>query len=243
MNDFEDTPEEETEAPEDPTASATAPSRPLLTFEEARVLGSLMEKAVTTPEYYPLTFNSLVSACNQKSNRHPVVAFDDDIVEIALEGLRGKGLATRISVAGSRVPKYKQCVMNKLVHLEDEGFALLCVLLLRGQQTLGELRTRTERIHHFATPEATQTALDQLHDYPGGAMIKFFPAGGGRRVPTFVHLLCGDVADDITSSFTAPVATESVASWKEEMENEMHALREELTALKAEFASFRTQFE
>jgi uncharacterized protein YceH (UPF0502 family) len=217
--------------------------RPLLTLEEARVLGCLMEKSVTTPEYYPLTFNALVAACNQKSNRHPMVAFDDDVVEIATEGLREKGLAARISVAGSRVPKYKHNVMNKLVHLEDEGFALLCVLLLRGQQTLGELRTRTERIHAFPTLEATQSALDQLRDYPERPMVKFFAAGGGRRVPTFVHLLCGDVVDDVHSMVSAPVATETVGSWKDDLQAEVEALREEMAVLKAEFAEFRTQFE
>ena len=242
MNDFENTPEEtELHNAGEPTTSTPLP---LLTFEETRVLGSLMEKAVTTPEYYPLSFNSLVSACNQKSNRHPVVAYDDDVIEIAVEGLRGKHLSTRVAVAGSRVPKYKQVIMDKLVHLDDKGFALLAVLLLRGQQTLGELRQRTERLFHFASLDDTQVTLESLRDYPNGPLVKFFPAGGGRRAPTFVHLLSGDVSDDITSSVVSTLApTESVASWKDEMEEKMKSMADELTALKAEFAEFRKQFE
>src|ERR1700676_4961792 len=111
---------------------------------EARVLGSLMEKEVTTPDYYPMSLNALVNACNQKSNRDPVVNFDEDTVEIALESLRHKGLSSRIS-GESRVPKHEQRFTEHL-NMGRREAAVICVLLLRGPQTVGELRGRTERL-------------------------------------------------------------------------------------------------
>ncbi len=214
---------------------------PVLAFEEARVLGSLMEKAVTTPEYYPLTFNALVAACNQKTNRQPVSDLGDDTVDLGLDGLRDKRLAALISVAGSRVPKYKHTVDQVFPDLGKAGFALLCVLLLRGPQTLGELRTRTERMFAFDSLEDTQEALEALKSYSGGTLVKELPAGGGRRVPTFAHLLSGDVEDAPTGFAVAPMV-DSQPGWKAEMEAKYEALRSEMDALKAAFEKFREQF-
>jgi len=119
-----------------------------LDSEEVRVLGALLEKEITTPEYYPLSLNALVNACNQKSNRDPVVHFDEATVEQVLLRLRDKGWLLSITGAGSRVPKYGHRFSEKL-NLGRRELAILCELMLRGPQTLGELRSRTERMHHF----------------------------------------------------------------------------------------------
>src|SRR5437016_2613234 len=122
---------------------------------EARVLGSLLEKEIATPEYYPLSLNALVNACNQKSNREPVVSYDEDTVEQALEELRNKGLALRISGRDSRVPKHEQRFTEKF-NLGRREAAIVCVLLLRGPQTVGELRGRSERLYQFDDLEAVE---------------------------------------------------------------------------------------
>jgi len=219
----------------------------VLTPEEARVLGALMEKAQTTPDYYPLTMNALVAACNQKSNRDPVVEFEDGQVEDALAGLGRKRMAARISVAGSRVPKFKHTLEIGLPALDERGTALLTPLLLRGQQTLGELRTRTERMYHFSDLDATAAALEELENYPGRKLVKHLPAGGGRRVPTYVHLLSGDVEAGPAHTITAPAASPAaaavpVAGWREDMEEEIAKLREEVSSLRKELDEFRSQF-
>jgi uncharacterized protein YceH (UPF0502 family) len=207
-----------------------------------------MEKAQTTPDHYPLTMNSLVAACNQKSNREPVVMFDDDQVEEALAGLGRKRLAARISVAGSRVPKYKHTLDLGLPALDERGTALLTPLLLRGQQSVGELRTRTERMYHFPDLDATQSGLESLRDYPGRDLVKLLPAGGGRRVPTWVQLLTGDVASSPLAALSAPMASApaadapAAAGWREDMETEIASLREEVSTLRKELDEFRSQF-
>src|SRR6516162_7652085 len=127
---------------------------------EARVLGALLEKEIATPEYYPLSLNALVNACNQKSNREPVVSYDDDVVEEALSGLRAKGLTVRIT-GDSRVPKHGQR-FTEVHNLGRREAALICVLLLRGPQTVGELRGRAERLYVFDDLEAVETTLNRL---------------------------------------------------------------------------------
>jgi len=232
----------ESPAPDPPADEPTSPL-PVLVLEEARVLGSLMEKAVTTPEYYPLTFNALVAACNQKSNRHPVTDLGDDTVELGLDGLREKRMAALISVAGSRVPKYKHTLDQVLPDLGKAGFALLCVLLLRGPQTLGELRTRTERMFAFDSLEDTQDALEALAAYPGRPLVKELPAGGGRRVPTFAHLLSGPVEDSFpASAHASAVAVDAQPGWKAAMEAKYDALKSEVAELREMFEKFREQF-
>lgn len=211
-------------------------NEPMLTFEEARVLGCLIEKETTTPDHYPLTLNSLHSACNQSSNRDPVTDLGTDVVEETLEGLRLKKLAVLLRQAGARVPKYKHTIENKFPYLTDGQRAIICVLLLRGQQTVGEIRTRTERLHPFADIERTQAVLDQLAEFEPEPLVRHIPGGGGRRVATYVHLFCGEV------EFSAPVAAavqpQSVVSpsWREDVE-------EEIATLKAEVLSLRTELE
>ena len=128
---------------------------------EVRVLGSLLEKEITTPEYYPLSLNALVNACNQKSNRDPAVSYDDATVEHALSTLRDKGLLLAISGSGSRVQKYGHRISEKL-NLGRPELAVLCELMLRGPQTLGELRTRAERMHPFDDLDQVQSVIDRL---------------------------------------------------------------------------------
>ncbi len=215
-----------------------------LTFEETRVLGCLLEKERTTPEYYPLTLNSLTSASNQKSSRHPVTEFDDDVITEALDGLRGKGLVMQVAVAGSRVPKFKHLVDDVLPDLDDGTRAILCVLMLRGQQTAGELKTRTERLHSFAELAHAQTAIDALIEQ---GLARMVPAGGGRRAITFIHLLCDAPEEDSVVPEPAPesppVAAESPPSQSGEPASEIKELKEELAALRAEFEAFKAKFE
>ncbi|MEM9478293.1 MAG: YceH family protein [Verrucomicrobiota bacterium] len=219
---------------------------PELTFEETRVLGCLLEKERTTPEYYPLTQNSLASACNQKSSRDPVTEFDDGVVDQALDGLREKGLVMRVAVAGSRVPKYKHTIADILPDLDDGTTAVLCVLLLRGQQTAGEIKTRTERMHHFEELTHAQTAVDALIEQ---GLAKEVPAGGGRRVTTYVQLL-GAMADGRAAE--APVEVAAVPETASEslpaapdgdLAAEVEILRDELKKLRADFEEFRMKFE
>ena len=221
--------------PEKPTA--------LLTFEESRVLGCLLEKEATVPDQYPLTFNSLHSACNQSSNRDPVTDFGTDTVEEAMEGLRYKKLSILVHQAGARVPKCKHTLENKYPYLTKGQQALLCVLLLRGQQTVGELRQRTERLHPFVDIERVQKVLDEMAEHKPEPLVTLIPAGGGRRVATYVHTLCGEVVPTAMDSFAPVRATASevpAASWRTEMEEEISALKEEVAALRSEVDSLKS---
>ena len=230
---------------------ASGPIR--LSFEEGRVLGCLIEKAMTTPDHYPLTLNSLFSACNQKSNRDPVVEFDEEQISNALDTLRLKECCTRVAAAGARVPKYRHTLTRAFpmfldtdkmeVATTDEAeklsrrrIAVLGVLLLRGQQTLGEIRTRTERMYHFGDLDSVQATLDDLASCPAQTLVKHLPAGGGRRVPTFIQLLteCGESelsAPAMAAEKPAP-AEEIEPSWREKVENDIAELRAEIQRLK-----------
>lgn len=223
---------------------ATEETSPLLTPEEARVLGSLLEKELTTPEYYPLTMNALLAACNQKSNRTPVVEYTEDEVDEAIAGLRSKGFALRVTVAGSRVAKFQHSLDRALPDLGDPETAILTTLLLRGQQSLAELKTRSERMCHFASLDQAQEALDELEVYPPRQLVKSIEAGGGRRVQTFVHLLCGDPGEgaEVPSEGATRAVSPAAPDWHEKTEAEMATLRSELESLRREFDEFRNQF-
>src|SRR5271157_5269172 len=159
----------------------------LLDAAEARVLGSLLEKEIATPDYYPLSLNALVNACNQKSNREPVVSFDEDTVETALDGLRTKGLALRTIGGESRVPKHSQRFTEKF-NLGRREAAVLCVLMLRGPQTVGELRGRAERLYQFDDLEAVESTLGRLAEME---FTEKLPRQPGFKEARFGHLLCG----------------------------------------------------
>ena len=199
---------------------------------EARVLGALMEKEVTTPEYYPLSLNALVNACNQKSNRDPVVSYDDDTVEEALEGLRAKGAAVRITGGDSRVPKHGERFLEKY-NLGRRETAVMCLLLLRGPQTVGELRNRSERLYTFDDLESVESTLSKLAEME---FVKKLPRQPGSREARWAHLLCGDVA---VEEEAAPQVVERGPSDRERIA----ALEREVAELRREFEEFRRKFE
>jgi uncharacterized protein YceH (UPF0502 family) len=198
---------------------------------EARVLGSLMEKEIATPDYYPLSLNALVNACNQKSNREPTVNYDEDTVEVALEGLRAKGLAVRIS-GESRVPKHGQRFTEKY-NLGRREAALICVLLLRGPQTIGELRTRTERLYSFDDLEAVEHTLNHLGDM---GFVQKLARQAGYKEPRYAHLFCGDV--EVAEEAAVATAERSPA-----LQDRIAALESEVGELKRQFEEFRRQFQ
>jgi uncharacterized protein len=206
---------------------------------EARVLGCLLEKEIATPEYYPLSLNALVNACNQKSNRDPVVSYDAAAVENALEGLRAKGLAVRITGGDSRVPKHAHRLTEKL-NLGRREQAVLCVLLLRGPQTVGELRGRTERLYAFDSLEAVESMLNRLSTLETGPLVKRLPRQPGFKEVRYAHLFCGDIADREPASDTAPA--EPLERSRSDRER-ITVLEAEMAALKREFEEFRRKFE
>jgi uncharacterized protein YceH (UPF0502 family) len=215
-----------------------------LTFAEARVLGCLWEKEATTPDYYPMTLNSLQTACNQKSNRDPVSEFDEATVERAVEGLREKHLAAKVHLAGSRSPKYKHTA-ERVFNLEPAQRAILTVLLLRGTQTSGELNQRSERMHKFSSTSAVEHVLGTLIDGPSGPLVRRFPPGAGRRVETFAHLLSGEpsslVAGGGVAGSAEQIVLEDEASWRRKLEEEVAELKSELHELRASFDDLRRQ--
>lgn len=221
-----------------PAAGGIAP----LTAEEARVLGCLVEKESTTPEYYPLTLNAVVTACNQSSNRDPVVSYSEATVQQALETLKALQFVFQVTLAGARTQKFKHNLTGKFPRLDKAGLALMCTLLLRGPQTAGELRQRTERLFAFDDLAAVETALQRLIDYPEGPLAVCLPPGGGRRVAAFAHLLCGEAALATASTPAAvTVAAPSVEivepGWRDKIEAELAALREQVAELKARLDS------
>lgn len=213
-----------------------------LTATEVRVLGSLIEKDITTPDYYPLSLNALINACNQKNNREPVTTLDEGAVREALDGLQNQGLAGPAHGADSRVTKFEHRAYEKL-NLGRREIAVLCVLLLRGPQTPGELRGRTERLYNFEDLADVQSTLQRLIDR-NPALVKVLPRQPGTKEARYVHLLAGDA--DLTTLSPAPAQEESHASNPsrvEELEREVAELRREIAELRQQFADFKKQFE
>lgn len=213
-----------------------------LSFPETRVLGCLLEKEATTPENYPLSLNSLLNACNQTTNREPVVAFDEATVQEALDSLRSRKLATVIFGAGSRVQKYRH-ELPEHFELDRRETALLCVLLLRGPQTPGELRQRTERMASFPGLPEVEACLDGLTT-GADPLLRVIPAGLGRKEKRYAQRLGGEPVEPSVAPGAAFTPAPSAASLQmEALQNEVAALREELAALREEFSAFRKQFE
>lgn len=204
---------------------------------EVRVLGALIEKEATTPEYYPLSLNAVVNACNQKSNRDPVVDYDDEIVLAAIERLRAFGLAYIIT--GSRVTKYSQRISETL-NLGRRELAALCTLLLRGPQTLGEIKDRSERMFAFGDLSETETVLDRLADWPGGALVTKLQRQPGQKEIRFAHLLAGEPSFEATASATASPGPAS-SSRIVQLEIDLQQLRAEFEALKDRFEQLESQ--
>jgi uncharacterized protein len=210
---------------------------------EARVLGALIEKDVTTPDYYPLSLNALVNACNQKNNRDPVMTLDEVAVRQALQTLQEKRLAGTASGADSRVTKYEHRAAEVFNFTRGET-AVLCVLLLRGPQTPGELRGRGERMHRFEDLDEVQSALQKLMQREP-ALVKVLPRQPGTKESRYVHLLSGDV--EVAEAEPASRAHRSRGDEEDgritRLEDELAGLQTDIADLKDQFARFRKQFE
>ena len=218
-----------------------------LSSAELRVLGCLIEKELATPDYYPLTLNSLVAACNQKSNRDPVTKLDDKTVVRALETLRWTHhLVTENTSTANRVPKYAHGASGKW-QLAPEELALLCEMFLRGPQTTGELRARAARLHAFSDPQQVEATLQRLSEKSDGPLVAILPREPGRREQRWTHLLCGDVTPGPESAAPAPEPARAEVAAEDArisaLEKEATALREDLQALASAFAEFKKQFE
>ncbi len=218
----------------------------ILNEVEVRVTGSLIEKQVTTPEYYPLTLNSLTHACNQTSNRDPVVSFDEKVVARALESLRDKKLVHVVFGSDSRVPKYRE-VLTEALKLRPQEVAVMCVLMLRGPQTTGELRGRTTRLYDFAELAEVEATLQGLIEREPQPLATKLPRQPGRKESRYAHLLAGEVAIEERETPLRPeAATLEVRAENERisrLEEEVRLLRQTLSQLQQQFDEFRKQFE
>jgi uncharacterized protein len=224
------------------TLESTCMDTPL-NVVDVRVLGSLMEKEMTTPDNYPLTLNALTAACNQTSNRDPVLSLDEATVQKSLDELSRRGLARAVHRSDSRVKRYRHLISESL-NLHPAEIAVLCVLLLRGAQTSGEIRTRTSRLHEFndlALVEITLQALMTLST----PLVAQLPRRPGQKEVRYAHLLSGEPQAD--NSEPSPIAsiTETPAepSRIEALEQEVAALRTEMAELRARFEEFRREFQ
>jgi uncharacterized protein len=225
-----------------------------LSETEVRVLGALVEKEIATPEYYPLSLNALLNACNQKSNREPVLALEEEMVRQALRSLSDQALV-RSASGDSRVAKFEHR-LNELYNFHRHEIAVLCVLLLRGPQTPGELRTRSERLHPFDGLDAVHAALNLLmrREPP---MVKILPRQPGTKESRYMHLLAGDAAPAISpaAAHQAEAVSPEIAGFPtrslptadgerlKELEDEVSELRRELETLRQQFANFQKQFQ
>jgi uncharacterized protein YceH (UPF0502 family) len=193
---------------------------------ELRVLGALIEKESTTPEYYPMSLNSLVAACNQKTNRWPVTEYSEDDIMAALDGLKARGFAAAIT-GGSRVTKFAQRFTEKL-NLGRRENAILCVLMLRGPQTVGEIKGRTERIYSFADLDETETVLQKMIDRAEGPLAQKLPHAPGTKEPRFAQTLGGPVEAAAAMVHSPGGGTDRISA----LEAEVSRLREEVAELR-----------
>jgi len=215
----------------------------ILDDREIRILGCLIEKELTTPEYYPLSLNSLTNACNQKSNRNPVLSYDEGIAAQGLDSLQAKGLARKTLTAGSRVDKYLHTILDRF-DLSKPELAVLCELMLRGPQTAGEIRSRADRMSSFENLAIAEETLQGLLDHDP-ALIILLPREPGRKERRYTHLLSATsntVADNADQQAEPSVLQVSADEKINGMEKEIAELRNEIKELKLAFAEFRSQF-
>ena len=216
---------------------------PILTQVEARVVGSLIEKEVTTPQYYPLTVNALTNACNQKSNRNPVMTLEETTVQRALQQLMDKGYARRIISDDSRVPKYRQ-LFTEAMGFDDRVRAVVGVLILRGPQTVGEIRGRTERLHKFESLDEVADVLGTLSENEPDPYVQRLPRQPGTKESRVAHLFCGDIEVEETDLIdTATVTVQAENERIGQLEQEVASLQQQLSDLQSQFSEFRRQFE
>ena len=211
---------------------------------EARVLGCLIEKEMQTPDYYPLSLNSLVNACNQKSCREPIMELNEPTVAQVLFELRHKGLANQIDTVGYRASKFEHRLDQKF-QFSDREMSVICLLLLRGPQTPGELRTRSARSYEFASPEEVEETLQGLSQKESGPFVLKLPRQPGKRENRYIHLFCGSVNSEDYASVEVPQENAVVISYDQRilaMENEITALKSELDSFRQRFYEFVKQF-
>lgn len=201
----------------------------ILSGTEVRVLGALIEKEITTPDYYPLSLNALIAACNQSSNRYPVVHYDEGEVGAAADSLREKGLVHLVDRGESRVTKYRH-VLYEAMNMGRPAIAVMCVLMLRGPQTVGEIRTRTNRLYDFASLEDAETTLNSLMSGETPLIVRL-PRQTGQKEVRFAHLLSGNVVRSEPEPETEPEL------------DRIGKLEKEVEDLKRQFDQFRKQFE
>ena len=207
---------------------------PLLTIVEARVLGALVEKEVTTPDYYPLSLNALMNACNQKSNREPTMDLDEDEIRQALHGLEEKRLGGRARSSDGRVTKYEHWLQEAFNFTRGE-IAAICILLLRGPQTLGEIRGRTDRLFHFEELSDVQSTLQKLMDREP-PLVKILPRQPGTKEARYAHLFSGDVA-------TFEVAAGPASAGSAGKDERISVLEENVATLQSDVAEMKQQIE
>lgn len=212
---------------------------------EIRVLGSLIEKQITTPEYYPLTLNALTAACNQKNNRNPVTSFAENEIEDALYTLREKNLAYVFHGSTSRVPKYKH-VAPEVMHLSPPEIAAMCVLMLSGPHTLGEIRTRGYRLYEFSGLEEVEETLRALAEREDEPLVMKLPRQSGQKDARFVHLLSGTPDIEAMSESAPPERTARRAADHDRLatlEQQVETLMQQVAGLAEQFEAFKKQFE
>jgi uncharacterized protein len=217
----------------------------LLNEIEIRVLGSLIEKQITTPEYYPLTLNALTAACNQKNNRNPVMSLSEQEVERGLDSLRDKNLAYVFHGSTSRVPKFKH-VAPEILQLNPSELAVMCVLMLSGPQTVGEIRTRGSRLHDFSGLEEVDEALRGLSARDSEPLVVKLPRQAGQKDARYVHLLSGEPDGSYAEPTTAakrPTRSADDSGRAPQLEEQVQALKQQVEELAQQFAEFRKQFE
>src|SRR5438874_3223052 len=211
---------------------------------EVRVLGSLIEKDITTPDYYPLSLNALVNACNQKNNREPVMALNEDSVRQALASLQERRMAGPAGGADSRVTKYEHR-LQEVFNFDRRETALICVLLLRGPQTPGELRGRSERMYRFETLEDVQSALQRLMEREP-PLVRVLARQPGTKESRYMHLLSGDAGlpaeTELGSSSTGRATSSGSDVRISVLENDVELLKQEVAELRRQLSEFRDQF-
>jgi uncharacterized protein len=214
----------------------------LLNEVDVRVLGSLIEKELTTPEHYPLSLNALVNACNQSSNRDPVVRFDEATVKAGVDRLRKYSLVRSIQRADARVMKYMH-LTNETMNLERPEIAALCVLMLRGPQTVGEIRTRSGRLFEFPSLEDVEATLDRLIARSASPLVTRLERQPGQKEARYAHLLSGDVAAAPQVAVDARADVPAELDRYAALESVVESLRREVADLRAEVGELRRLFE